>query len=132
MTNYQTCHTHYGYLTRETAMARELLERCGKPTPQTVKELRRETDMPMADCARMLRCMWRDMELERLKAESVKLRDSLKALMMGTYAELCTDRDQPQCRECSMRRGDESCVAADAMELLGIDMYGEPLGGTDG
>lgn len=77
MTNYQTCHTHYGYLTHETAMAHELLERCGKPNPRTVKELRRETDMPMEECARMLRCMWRDMELERLQAENAKLRELL-------------------------------------------------------
>ena len=68
-----------------------------------------------------------DEEVAQLQTENAKLRDSLKALMMGTYAELCTDRDQPQCRECSMRRGDDTCVAADAMELLGIDMYGEPL-----
>lgn len=66
-------------------------------------------------------------ERDQLKAENAKLRDSLKALMMGTYAELCADRDQPQCRECSMRRGDDTCATADAMELLGIDMYGEPL-----
>ena len=64
----------------------------------------------------------------QLQAENAKLRDSLKALMMGTYAELCADRDEPQCRECSMSRGDDTCVTADAMELLGIDMYGEPLG----
>jgi len=65
--------------------------------------------------------------VDDLMAENAKLRDSLKALMMGTYAELCADRDQPQCRECSMRRGDDTCATADAMELLGIDMYGEPL-----
>lgn len=65
--------------------------------------------------------------VEALEAENAKLRDSLKALMMGTYAELCTDRDQPQCRECSMYRSDNTCATADAMELLGIDMYGEPL-----
>lgn len=64
-----------------------------------------------------------------LERENARLRDSLKALVTGTYAELCSDRDQPQCRECSMRRGDDTCVAADAMELRGIDMYGEPLGG---
>lgn len=66
-------------------------------------------------------------ERDQLKAENAKLRDSLKALMMGTYAELCADRDQPQCRECSMYRSDNACATADAMELLGIDMYGEPL-----
>ena len=81
MTMYQECHHHYGYLTRETEMARELLERCGKPTPQTVKDLRSETDMPMAECARMLRCMWRDMELERLQEENAKLRTALSAVL---------------------------------------------------
>ena len=74
----------------------------------------------------------RNEEIKRLKIENAKLRDSLKALMMGTYAELCDDRGEQQCRECAMRRGDDTCVTADAMELLGIDMYGEPLGGTDG
>lgn len=68
-------------------------------------------------------------EYKRMQAENAKLRDSLKALIMGTYAELCVDRDQPQCKECVMRHGDESCVVADAMELLEIDVYGEPLGG---
>ena len=67
-------------------------------------------------------------EITTLRAENAKLRDALKALMMGTYAELCADRDQPQCRECSMRHGDEGCVTADVIELLGIDLYGEPLG----
>ena len=89
MTNYQTCHTHYGDLTRETAMACELLERHGKPDPQTVKELRSETDMPMAECARMLRCMWRDMELERLQAENTKLRELVRGLVYATHP---TDR----------------------------------------
>lgn len=83
MTIYQTCHTHYGYLTRETAIARELLERHGKPNPQTVKELNYKTDMPMAECARMLLCMWRDMELEQLQSENSKLRDLVRKLYGG-------------------------------------------------
>ena len=61
------------------------------------------------------------------ESENAKLRDSIKALMTGTYAELCADRDESQCRECSMRSGDDSCATADAMELLGIDVFGEPL-----
>lgn len=71
---------------------------------------------------------WHDMALEHgrmynaIKAENAKLRDSLKALIMGTYAELCADRDQPQCKECAMRRGDESCVVADALNELGIEL----------
>ena len=80
----------------------------------TITELRGALQVASVDC-------------RHLAAENAKLRDSLKALMMGTYAELCTDRDKPQCCECSMRRGDDTCVAADAMLLLGIDMYGEPL-----
>lgn len=64
-----------------------------------------------------------------LRAENAKLRDSLKALMMGTHAELCADRDEPECKECSMHHGEDGCAVVDAMELLGIDMYGEPLGG---
>lgn len=67
--------------------------------------------------------------VNELEAENEKLRDALRALMMGTYAELCTERDASQCRECSMRgESDDSCLVADACEVLGIDMYGEPLG----
>lgn len=62
-----------------------------------------------------------------LEAENAKLRDSLKALMMGTNVELCADRDEPDCKECSMHHGKDGCTVVDAMELLSIDMYGEPL-----
>lgn len=66
---------------------------------------------------------------QSVEAENAKLRDALKALMMGTYAELCTERDESQCKECSMGgESDDSCLVADACEVLGIDMYGEPLG----
>lgn len=68
-----------------------------------------------------------DEEVASHRAENAKLRDSLKALMIGTYSELCADRDAPQCRECSMRRDNVECAMTDAMELLGIDMYGEPM-----
>lgn len=92
MTNYQTCHSHYGYLEREVAAARELLERHGKPTPQTVKELRHETDMPMAECARMLRCMWRDMELDRLKTENVELCKLVEDMLGCIEIQIAFDR----------------------------------------
>lgn len=68
---------------------------------------------------------------ERCKSEEVenaKLRDALKALMMGTNAELCADRDESGCKDCSMHHGKDGCAMVDAMELLGIDMFGEPLG----
>lgn len=67
--------------------------------------------------------------LNELLAENAKLRDSLKALMMGTNVELCADRDASQCQECSMALDENRCAMFDAMLLLGIDMYGEPLGG---
>ena len=109
MTNYQMCHTHYGYLTRETATARELLERCGKPDPQTVKELRRETDMPMAECARMLRCMWRDAELEHVQSENARLReliadvrDALRADKAGMFHKLILASMEDDMRELGM------------------------------
>ena len=63
-----------------------------------------------------------------LGTKNAKLRDSLKALMIGTNVELCADRDAPQCQECSMALDERRCAMSDAMELLGIDMYGEPLG----
>ena len=57
---------------------------------------------------------------------NAELRKSLRGMVIGTYAELCTERDSAQCRECSMRgESDDDCVPAKAMELLGIDMYGE-------
>lgn len=65
--------------------------------------------------------------VRKAEAESAKLRDALKSLMMGTNAELCVDRDEPNCKECSMRHGKDGCTVVDAMELLGIDMYGEQL-----
>ena len=68
-------------------------------------------------------------EILRLRDENAKLHDALKALMVGTNAELCADRDAAQCRECPMRHDDVSCTVADAMELLGCDMYGEPMEG---
>lgn len=67
-------------------------------------------------------------EVERLEAENAKLRDALKELVVGTHAEMCADRGMWRCRECVMYHGDESCAVADAMELLEIDTYGNPLG----
>lgn len=80
MTSYQTCHRHLGGLEHETETAHILLQRHGAPKPDTVKELRQETDMPMSECAQMLRCMWRDMEFDRLKAENAKLWNEVKVL----------------------------------------------------
>lgn len=67
-------------------------------------------------------------DLEKYRAENAKLRDALKALMMGTNVELCAYRDEPDCKKCSMHHGKDGCAMVDAMELLGIDMFGEPLG----
>ena len=67
-------------------------------------------------------------EVDRLQTENAKLRETLKVLMMGTNAELCSDRDEADCRMCSMHHGEDGCTVVDAMELLGIDMYGMPLG----
>ena len=66
--------------------------------------------------------------VRKAEAESAKLRSTLKAIMVGTNAELCADRDAPQCRECSMYHNDYKCAIVDAMELLGCDAYGEPMG----
>lgn len=63
-----------------------------------------------------------------LGTENAKLRDALKALMVGTYAELCSDRDAPQCRKCSMRRDERECAITEAMELLGLHTDGTPVG----
>lgn len=67
-------------------------------------------------------------ERDQLKDENAKLRDALKALMIGTNVELCTYMDEPDCKKCSMHHGKDGCAMINAMELLGIDMFGEPLG----
>ena len=65
--------------------------------------------------------------IDDLTEENAKLRDVLKALTVGTNAELCADRDYLSCKECLMHRSRESCTITDAMELLGCDAYGEPM-----
>lgn len=64
---------------------------------------------------------------ESLESDNAKLRETLKGLMTGTNTELCADRDEDDCKMCSMHHGEDGCTVVDAMELLGIDMYGEPL-----
>ena len=66
-------------------------------------------------------------DVSELEEENAKLRNALKALMIGTNAELCADRDYPNCEECSMHRDRVSCTVTDAMWLLGCDAYGEPI-----
>lgn len=66
--------------------------------------------------------------LDANRKDKERLSSALKALMVGTYFELCAERDASQCRGCSMRGdNDKDCVVTRAMELLGVDMYGEPL-----
>jgi hypothetical protein len=71
---------------------------------------------------------FKDERVSTLQHENAKLRDALKALMVGTYAELCSDRDAPQCRKCSMRRDECECAITEAMELLGLNTDGTPVG----
>lgn len=80
--------------------------------------------------ADLLRAMLSQVQTEKrcYMAENAKLRETLKVLMVGTNAELCANRGESDCKECSMYHGEDECVVVDAMELLGIDMYGEPLG----
>lgn len=92
-TSYQMCHRHYGNLSHAATVARELLVKRGKPCVKSVKKLRNETDMPMAECADMLRCMWRDMELERLQNENAKLQANLND-MAGILVELARGQDE--------------------------------------
>lgn len=71
-----------------------------------------------------------DMQFAYIEAEheNAKLRETLKGLMMGTSDELCADRGEFDCKGCSMRHDEGGCNVVDAMEMLGIDVYGEPLG----
>ena len=82
----------------------------------------RDTFVPLRHVSKQKR---RIFELEE---ENDKLREILKSLMMGTNAELCAGRGESDCKECSMYHGEDGCTVVNAMELLGIDMYGEPLG----
>ena len=63
-----------------------------------------------------------------LERENAMLRETLKGLMMGINDELCADRGEFDCKECSMHHDEGGCNVVDAMEMLGIDVYGEPLG----
>ena len=74
-TTYQTCRPYFGPLKEESAIAFEILEKYEKPCVDAVKELREETNLSLYDCNDMLRCMYRDRELERLSAENAKLQE---------------------------------------------------------
>lgn len=119
MTSYQKCHRHFGYLTRETDIARELLEKHGRASVQAVKELRGETDMPMGECADMLRCLRRDMELERLQVENEKLRELVEAM------PYCMTRRCLECPFCSKFDpsigGAPECMAGAKLRELGVE-----------
>ena len=81
-TTYQKCHPHFGSLKEESTIAFKILEKYGKPCADAVKELRQETnDLSLPECNDMLRCMYRDRELERLSAENAKLREYCSELL---------------------------------------------------
>lgn len=68
-----------------------------------------------------------DDELAAAEERGARLAGALKALMAGTYAELCASRDAAECRRCGMRHGDAGCAVTDAMGLLGCDMHGDAI-----
>ena len=78
--NFETCHPHLGALTDEVAIARELLRGVKEVRADTIKELRDKTDIPLTECGEMLRCLHRDMEVERLNAENAKLIEFASAM----------------------------------------------------
>lgn len=61
-------------------------------------------------------------DIGRLERDNAKLRRLLEGIARGTYRELCTHRDKPECKECSMRDGDMTCLIADASQFLGIEV----------
>lgn len=92
-TSYEQCHISYrGYMDKEIDTAREVLRKYGKPCVDAVKELRSETDMPMSECANMLRCLWRDAEIEHVKSENAKLRELVRRLISHV--------EHPPCEGC--------------------------------
>ena len=96
-TSYEQCHISYrGYMDKEIDTAREVLRKYGKPCVDAVKELRGETDMPMSECADMLRCLRRDAEIEHVQAENAKLRE----LVRDAWGDGHPDRS---CEGCDIR-----------------------------
>ena len=65
-------------------------------------------------------------EFKTLEEENSELRKTLKELVFGTYAEVCTDRGEYECNQCSMHRGSDECVITHALDLLCIDIFGNP------
>lgn len=141
MTNYELCHVSYrGYMEKEISAACKILHRYGKSCVDAIKELRRETDMPMTECNDMLRCMWRDMELERLQAENAKLQAS-NEVIAEDHAALCEQNDKLRelaqrmwrlerfgCYGCHRECDAESCYASECKEAIEIEQEMRDLG----
>ena len=84
------------------------------------------------DCLAMRRRKCCDFEYElqqefkTLDGENSELRKTLKALVLGTYAEVCAYRGEYECSRCSMHIGSDECAITRALDLLGIDIFGNP------
>lgn len=88
-TTYQKCRPYFGPLKEEIVIAFKILEKYGKPCVDAIKELREETLLSLPECNNMLRCMYRDRELERLSAENAKLREYVKLYVKAVKCDGC-------------------------------------------
>lgn len=76
--SYEKCYASYPGRSNEIDTAREVLQRHGKFCADAVREFARQADMSISESHSILRCLWRDAELERLKAENEQLREDLE------------------------------------------------------
>lgn len=126
-TSYEQCHTSYrGYMDEEIDIAHEVLRKYGKPCSDAVKELRLKTNMPLSECGIMLRCLWRDIELEHVQSKNTKLwklvLDMMQFFEDGDWCDKCS-----YARECdSQEQYEDDClmrlVFRDRIEQLRMEV----------
>lgn len=117
-TNYDQCHTSYrGYMNEEIDAAREMLRKYGNPCSDAVKELRLKTNMPLSECGAMLRCLWRDAELERVQSENTRLWE-----LIGMIRNVC-DGISEVCEYCkNYSATNDECAMLKQIRELGIEV----------
>lgn len=76
--SYEKCYASYPGRSNEIDTARAVLQRHGKFCADAVREFAQQADMSISESHSILRCLWRDTELERLQAENKQLREDLE------------------------------------------------------
>ena len=86
--SYEKCHaSHRGYMSDEIDIAHEIMKKYKKLCPDSIKELRHKTDMPMDECCNMLRCLWRDDKLKNVQTENAKLHELVQYILDECYGD---------------------------------------------